>query len=815
MVERSAQHWARTGQLHVFMTAFSRAAKLRAAADGFAGDPQQERHLCHSAMHALATAYLPLVPTLRQFKHCAIPLWAVVKTGCSWGLAEELLARLGQGGCEMVYQADGQSHANLWWSLSEAPQEVAVRYAELLAASATQLVELAAGDIGPQACSNILLACARLLPFSDPAPLLHHLTACVVQLLGEGNEQDLANSLYALGRLHEQCGYTPHPDHLDCMAEGVLQRLGQHSATPWEAFAAQGLSNMLWAFAKLRYPHQELLTLLAGAAGGAAGRMGEQVLSNSIWALGRLVEAGCLDGSGGVPGVQSLTVEVTRRVRVQPTAFSAQHISNILLGLAHLQSAATPGAYRLREVVEAMATAWQLAGRFQSCSTQQLSNTAWAVAKLDYSNQAWYADCVAAALQPKLFSPTVSQQWASLWWALATARHRPAGPLLLMSRTADAMAAMGQRVGAQDCSITLWALATIGLYDSRLVGGLLGRLVELLPSADMDVQALANSLWALAVMGPAALSTHVAAIEALLREVARRWQNPSLRAQYTEEGLTQLWQAQLELQAHPEPQVCALAPILQGASGPGAGLLAAALASAKASSSFAPVTRGICRDVIAALQWMQQQQEQRQQASQRRRQQQPEPVASSSGGGASGAEGSVAILSVAEGTRREEVCRWVHVEVRLQGGRLMAVVVDGHKRLLANAPHLRDGHAQLRLRQLQRVYGEGNVVGVSAVEWEALGGDLRRQEELLRGLLVKQQQQQPGAGAAQVSEQGSALPRAWVAGTRGGPSAQPAPRAAAAPSPPRPPTVQELVRQRLLQVAPQAKGRKRARPPPS
>lgn len=28
MVQRSAQHWARTGQLHVFMTAFSRAAKV-------------------------------------------------------------------------------------------------------------------------------------------------------------------------------------------------------------------------------------------------------------------------------------------------------------------------------------------------------------------------------------------------------------------------------------------------------------------------------------------------------------------------------------------------------------------------------------------------------------------------------------------------------------------------------------------------------------------------------------------------------------------------------------------------------------------
>ncbi len=769
------------------------------------GDPQQERHLRHSVMNTLATAYLPLVPTLRQFKHCAIPLWAVAKTGCGWDLAEELLARLGQGGCEMVYQADGQSHSNLFWSLSEAPEEFARRYAELLAASAKQLVGMAAQDIGPQACANILLACARLLPFmnpGDPAPLLHHLTECLLQVLGENDEQHLANAVYALGRLHEQCGYTPHPDHLDGLAAGVMRRLRQQAASGKEAFVPQGLSNILWAFAKLRYPRPELLTLLANAAGGAAGRMAEQALSNSVWALGRLVEAGCLDGSSGVPGVQSLAVEAVRRVRLQPTA-CAQHISNLLLGLAHLQSAAPSGTYRLTGAVDAMAAAWQAGRSVQGFNSQSLSNAAWALAKLDYSKQAWFAACVVAALQPSFLKTSVGQGWSNLWWALATVRHRPADALLLLARTTNAVAVLRHRMEAQHCSNMLWALAALGLYDARLVGCLLARLGELLPRADTEIQALANSLWAVAVMGPAAQSTHVTDLEALLREVARRWQSPYLRVQCTEENIRQLWQVQMELQAHPEPKVRALAPILQGASGAGASFPEAALALAKASPSSDPVTRGVCRDVMAALQRVQQRQ---QQASQRRPQQQPDPVASSSSGGSGRAERPVAILSVAEGTLREEVCRWADVEVELEGGRVVAVLVDGARHLLGNDPSTRDGHIQLRNRQLQRVYGEGNVVGVSAVEWEALGGDLGRQEELLRGLL----------GAGQVSLPGPPLPVVpGPAGTRGGPGGPPAPRAAAPASPRRPPSVQELVRQRLLQVAPQAKGRKRARPPPS
>lgn len=105
------------------------------------------------------------------------------------------------------------------------------------------------------------------------------------------------------------------------------------------------------------------------------------------------------------------------------------------------------------------------------------------------------------------------------------------------------------------------------------------------------------------------------------------------------------------------------------------------------------------------------------------------------------------------------------------------------------------------------------MVSVSAAEWEALGRDLGRQEALLWGLLVRP----VAAGAGQQGGQqqqpvGSSMTPAFAvrggligpSGLRSGP--------ASVPMSPRPPSVQELVRQRLQQVALKAKGRKRAKP---
>ncbi len=79
------------------------------------------------------------------------------------------------------------------------------------------------------------------------------------------------------------------------------------------------------------------------------------------------------------------------------------------------------------------------------------------------------------------------------------------------------------------------------------------------------------------------------------------------------------------------------------------------------------------------------------------------------------------------------------VVVELGGGRRVAVEVEGPGRLLTNHPHTetRTGPAELLRRQLERVLGSGNVVGVSYWAWEELGGDRGRQEAWLGGRLLE------------------------------------------------------------------------------
>ncbi len=532
----------------------------------------------------------------------------------------------------------------------------------------------------------------------------------------------------------------PLPEHLQGLAAGVLGRLSGQEQRQSGGFIPQHLSNMLWGCAKLRYAHRELLTRLAGAAGKAAGRLKEQELSNNLWALGRLVEAGCLDGSSGVPGVQRLAEEVEMRVRERRAALCPQDLSSVLLGLAHLHCAAQPGVYKVDAVVEALAHECHMGRGFQSFNYQHLSNAAWALAKLGYGRQAWYAGCVEAALQPGSYTDAVGQDWSNLWWALAAARHRPSDAQLLLSCTADAMAAQRDETVAQHCTNPLWALATLGLYDRRLVGCLLGRLVELLPSGSVMAQNLANALWAVAVMGPDALHTHVGQVQALLQEVSRSWREADGRTPFMPEHFRQLFQTQLELEVHPAPEVRAMAAILPGATGSSRGSLGSAMRVEVRPYTDSDAGR-VAREVAAALRRMQ----------------------LGRGGGAGKACGAdstaQSITEVAERVVVKELARWVDVEALLGGSRAVAVVVDSHLQYLANQPGVRIGGVQLRNRQLQRVYGEGNAVGVSVREWDALGRDAWQQEALLRALLRRgggmgdgnpqhqQQQQQPRKGA--------------------------------------------------------------------
>ncbi|PNG99579.1 hypothetical protein TSOC_014638, partial [Tetrabaena socialis] len=295
LVEVQVAGWAAAGDKNTFFAAFNKACKLGMVPNQRPRDDDPQRaQLLHHTLDTLEAAYLPLVTRLPAAKWCAGPLWSCAKAGY-WGggLAEALLQRLGRGSGALMHKANGQEHANVWWSLSVAPEEVLQtgQAEEVLDASAKGLRQMGAASIGPQACSNVLLACARLQ--RSPTDLLHHLTACLAAQPDAAECQHLSNSLYALGKLREDCSHTPQPQDLQRLLDEVSRRLagGLHVAGSsgreggGGRFIPQELSNILLGCAKLGYTDLTLLQPLAVAAGEATGRMNGQDLSNSLYAL--------------------------------------------------------------------------------------------------------------------------------------------------------------------------------------------------------------------------------------------------------------------------------------------------------------------------------------------------------------------------------------------------------------------------------------------------------------------------------------------------------------------------------------------------
>ncbi|PNH09525.1 hypothetical protein TSOC_003850 [Tetrabaena socialis] len=719
-----------------------------------------QRPLLHRILATLVAAYLPLVPQLATAKSCTMPLWACAKAGY-WGggLAAALLQRLGRDSGALLQEATDQGHANVWLSLSAAPAEVYEALGptdELLGFSADSLLRMRVEDMGPQACSNVLLACSRLR--YSRGDLLHHLTACLAAQPPAANHQAFANGLYALGELCEDCGHTPQPQDLRRLAAGVVGLLqAPQCSVSRGGYTAQAVSNMLLGCSKLGYSDPALLHPLAAAAGQAAGRMNEQALANSLYALGVL---GCKDPAYA-PAVQCLAAEVQQRLQQQPDVFIPQALSNILYALALLgckdsayapavQCLAAevqkrlqrqPGAFKpqgLSNVLYALALLQPECGRqwsavvellaveckqhsFAGFSAQGVSNSAWALEKLGYrSDQGLFAAAVVAAARPDMMRAFTAQGLSNLWLALARARHRPVAALL--EGTIEASELLRTQATGQGCANMLWSLATLGaMYNRRLVDVLVKRLWELLPKrGELNGQDMANSLWALAAMGPDALFRYRRFVEQLLREVVGRWNELDPTAvgdggvPFAPAALVQLWQVQEEL-AHADG--CGeLAGILAAAGG-AAGSQQGSLLSAM--QQVAIEDRGMVdgamsdfqRQVVTGLGRLQ------------RRQHLSEGVSS--------------IASVSGEQVVEGMVGRVDVVVELAGGRRVALEVDGPWHFLANELHTRDrdGSTQLRDRQLERLFGVGNMVSVPYWEWGQLGRDEGAQEGYLLRLL--------------------------------------------------------------------------------
>ncbi|PNW72747.1 hypothetical protein CHLRE_15g638000v5 [Chlamydomonas reinhardtii] len=625
------------------------------------------------------------------------------------------------------------------------PATTAAARAGIMAALAPALLPLVPRIRQPASCSIPLWALAKAGAASDgrvesqlaPA-LLQRLVDPV--LLDSATPQNLANALYALGKLREdqqQRGSDWDPTsspHLIALAGAVASRL---RAAEVRGFTAQGVSNSLWACAKLGYGDSDLLRPLAEATAALAPDMNAQGLVNSLWALevlgcsGRefraVLEALCgaalrqlqtpketaafkpqglsnillaleglqLGGTQSERLAAAVAAECDRRLRARKEAevFKPQELSNILLALEGLQL----GGKQSERLAAAVAAEGVRRG-FAGFEPQHLSNTAWALAKMGYGAGAtpqaieqrpWYAATVAAAQRPGVMAGAKPQDWANLLYALALVRHQPPPALL----DAGAAAAM-QRGNAQHCANTLWAQAVLQLRHAGLEAAVCGRLGELLrlDPESLVAQALCNSLWALAVLagggGPASPAASALA-PALAREAVRR------REGFQTEGLLQLWQAQQELG-------CEVAEAL--ARSPD--LLAAMEVAVVAERATGSTTSRLQKQVAEALQRLLQ-------------------------------KGRLPIVSVQTEVVVEGVLGRVDIVADWSDGRRVAIEVDGPAHFPTNRkddPSAVIGSTALRNRQLRRAFGEGGLVCVPYWEWYGLRTPTAQEAYLLQRL---------------------------------------------------------------------------------
>ncbi|EFJ52872.1 hypothetical protein VOLCADRAFT_86282 [Volvox carteri f. nagariensis] len=249
-------------------------------------------------------------------------------------------------------------------------------------------------DLTPQGASNALWACARLQPFPLPPAGVVALTDATARCCGRMNDQEVANTLWALAELRSAGLHVPYgaaesiftaacaasrlevmapaglaqlmhgavalrrvlTGEMDVLAQHVLRRLA--AVRPQElcvmavavaeavrvakycnpillnglANAAvacvgelcpQGISTLLWSFARAKHYHGPLTTTLCRAAKPRLGEFSDMEISNLVWALAILK---CQDRQLLVQAARVLVERVRlRRQRRAATLRRQQH----------------------------------------------------------------------------------------------------------------------------------------------------------------------------------------------------------------------------------------------------------------------------------------------------------------------------------------------------------------------------------------------------------------------------------------------------------------------------------------------------------
>ena len=351
----------------------------------------------------------------------------------------------------------------------------------------------------------------------------------------------ISNLLWALAKLVENRLLPLDQDGLASqavMARQAVMALLPQVQSHLDDFTSQGISNLLWALAKL--VENRLLPLdQDGLASQAVMALLPQVqrppepftsqhVSNLLWALAKLVENRLLtldqDGLAS-QAVMALLPQVQR----PPEPFKLSgHVSNLLWALAKLvENRLLPLDQDGLASQAVMALLPQVQSHLDDFTSQGISNLLWALAKLVENellplDQDGLASQAVMALLPQVpqvqshLDDFTSQGISNLLWALAKLVENELLSLDQDGLASQAVMALLPQVQRppepfkpQEISNLLWALAK--LVENELLpldqDGLASQAVmALLPQVqshldDFTSQGISNLLWALAMLG--------------------------------------------------------------------------------------------------------------------------------------------------------------------------------------------------------------------------------------------------------------------------------------------------------------------------
>jgi hypothetical protein len=364
-------------------------------------------------------------------------------------------------------------------------------------------------DAKPQNLANIVWALGKLFelgqeerqqadvqPMSYSQQLFSYVLSGLYRQLGDTKLLDISNAVYG-------CALAGHvkgvPQLLDsvCQQPQVMARAGP-----------QEWSNTIWAAAKLGCVEQGsvLLERLAGQPQVMAKAV-PQNWSNALWAAATMYESVAAQGyqEGLARQLQRSGDAMLEALLQQPQALQGSHPqawSNTLLASA-----------KLKNVQQGSVLLKMLAGQphvMARANTQEWSNTLWSAATLhqtavDASTSAIVIGELQKGghllLQACAFSPTATQgakpqEWSNTLWAAAVLRWYDQR---LFSQGAAALAAMPPaHLKPQDVSNSLYACALCAHWDDN-VQQLMGQ-VEEYDLAAFSTQELTNTLYAWAVL---------------------------------------------------------------------------------------------------------------------------------------------------------------------------------------------------------------------------------------------------------------------------------------------------------------------------